>query len=155
MTFLIYYTDGSWTLWSFWSAAALTGGWNRVLSFVCLRDSPLRHHFTSMRGLQRWRNKRAKRKRDGMQTRRQSRRQTSMQMLSSSFLSWWVRTIWRKWQTGEWRRFRCRWRHLCCFSPWWSPHRRWGRSLPLRSASSLGSSRRLCPPLWCTTPGNG
>lgn len=63
---------------------------------------------------------------------------------------------WRGWQTDErtkdrWS-FRCRWQHLCCFSPWWSLRRRWGRSLPLRSASSPSSSRRLCPPRWCTTP---
>lgn len=48
--------------------------------------------------------------------------------------------------------FRCRWRHLCCFSPEWFLRRRWGRSLPLRSASSPASSRRLYPPRWCTAP---
>lgn len=58
---------------------------------------------------------------------------------------------WRRWQMND-SGFRCRWRHLCCFSPGWCWRRRWGRSLPRRSASSPSSSHRLCPPRWCTEP---
>lgn len=126
----------------------------RALARVFYSAVMLRHSPASLTDTTAERGKRNEQDRDGNQ--RRGTGETFVQVLRRRLLE---RDGEKGWKCGggdrrvrRRRDFRCRWRHLCCFSPGWCPRTTWGHNLPRRFASSLWSNRPLCPPLWCITP---